>query len=71
MTKERTYLDSKELTIELRRSADSLGSLLLGSKGTGGRNKKILPVYIFSLYGLDSNLLLDNYERVTALVKSN
>ena len=54
--------------MELRRSADALAGLLLDNAMPGASNKRTLPVYVFSLHGLEEDLLLDNYEQVAALV---
>ena len=54
------YLDAKNLAVELRRASDALASVLLDQKATGARNRKVLPVYVFSLHDLDDTLLFED-----------
>jgi len=61
----RQFLDSKILGVELRRSADGLAKLLLDGTSLP-QNTKVLPVYVFSLHGMDPELVVDDHQLVAA-----
>lgn len=57
------YFDSDTLRFELSRAADILGSLNLFDSQ---KETRVLPVYVFSIAGIEKSLFLEDYQLVTA-----